>query len=63
MDAETERYRVAAHLPQDMRWDDEFEWNKVGAGHPQRTLSGGLVTNKASRQRSPDYAVWRLGMA
>ena len=34
---------VAVHLPQDMRWDDEFEWNKVAQAAPQRTLSGGLV--------------------
>lgn len=34
---------VAVYLPQDMRWDDEFEWNKVAQAAPQRTLSGGLV--------------------
>lgn len=34
---------VAVHLPQDMRWEDEFEWHKVAQAAPQRTLSGGLV--------------------
>lgn len=25
---------VAVHLPQDMRWDDEFEWSKVAQAAP-----------------------------
>lgn len=34
---------ASVRLPQDMRWEDEFSWNKVAQAAPQRTLSGGLV--------------------
>ena len=34
---------ATVRLPQDMRWEDEFGWNKVAQAAPQRTLSGGLV--------------------
>ena len=34
---------ASVRLPQDMRWEDEFSWNKVAQASPQRTLSGGLV--------------------
>ncbi|WP_315338060.1 hypothetical protein [Neisseria sicca] len=37
---------ATVRLPQDMRWEDEFSWNKVAQAAPQRTLSGGLVVQQ-----------------
>lgn len=54
---------ASVRLPQDMRWEDEFSWNKVAQAAPQRTLSGGLVIQQGIKANGSDYVVGRLGMA
>ncbi|MBS9779666.1 MAG: hypothetical protein KGV51_03480 [Moraxellaceae bacterium] len=37
-------------LPQDMRWEDEFSWNKVAQSAPVYTLTGAMIIQQGTKK-------------